>query len=50
MLETIEKKRLVTLGVVYFLIIVIPLAVTAFVIASGMFKLKAIEKKGSRCH
>jgi hypothetical protein len=39
MAETIKKKHFFTIGSVFFLLIVIPLSLMAFLIANGMFKM-----------
>jgi len=45
MAETKQKKQFFTVGGVFFLLIVIPLALMAFLIANGMFKLGSTIKE-----
>jgi hypothetical protein len=47
MAETKKKKQYYTLGGVFFLLIVIPLSLMAFLIANGMFKLGVTIKQGT---
>ena len=45
MSETKKNKQLFTIGGVFFLLIVIPLSLMAFLIANGMFKLGVTIKE-----
>jgi Cache domain len=47
MAETKKKKQYFTVGGVFFLLIVIPLSLMAFLIANGMFKLGVTIKEGA---
>ena len=47
MSETKKNKRFINIGGVFFLLIVIPLSLMAFLIANGMFKLGVTIKEST---